>query len=276
DVDYSQCLLPQTSVKPSTTRTPTLIVDPPPQSSLFPTSKTVTKTPTLIIDPPPLSSLLSTSKVVSKTQSPTLIVDPPPNSFTIITQPTRTVVTSKSASKSFTVITDPPFSTFKPSSSIKPSSTTCSIKNPLPTQYPPLYGPIPYSSVYLLEVNELPNSAAHLTTTGINGPYSYSANSPTGSTVSVKINDPCNPRTRYLSIDERFPYSYKPIIWTSQVQTKYWVLSPGTALYTAPSSPFGAIKWFLACGPEKQLYLLAGSDYPQDVECEETMLVLGQ
>ncbi|KAG8958471.1 hypothetical protein FRC03_009106 [Tulasnella sp. 419] len=88
----------------------------------------------------------------------------------------------------------------------------------------------------------------------------------------------------YLTVDELFPYSYKPLVWTTEVITKYWVVggafplaarARGGTLSTGTSSPYGVRASFLACGDkEVQVYLQTGRDIPPGVTCKSIALTM--
>ncbi|KAG8949062.1 hypothetical protein FRC03_000460 [Tulasnella sp. 419] len=138
------------------------------------------------------------------------------------------------------------------------------------------------SSPSNLSVGKLTSGAAALKTLGLGGGYEYT-NSFTGSYFGVPQS--CKP-TLYLSVDEGYPHSYKPLVWTTEQHTSYWVIAGGSgwktkrqmlqggSLITTSSSPYGVVGTFLACGANKQLFLQTGTDTPAGIPCTIEELVM--
>ncbi|KAG8917073.1 hypothetical protein FRC02_003381 [Tulasnella sp. 418] len=90
----------------------------------------------------------------------------------------------------------------------------------------------------------------------------------------------CSP-TLYLSVDELYSASYKPLVLTTTLHTDYWVVTPGSMtpgvgpITTSATSPYGVKSIFLACGSNRQLYLQTGNDTPPaSWACQKTGLTM--
>ncbi|KAG8913876.1 hypothetical protein FRC02_005265, partial [Tulasnella sp. 418] len=133
-----------------------------------------------------------------------------------------------------------------------------------------------------LRVGKLTSGAAALTALGLGGDLQYT-NSLAGSYFG--ITPKCKP-TLYLSVDEGYPHSYKPLVWTTQLYTSYWYVSGGSgwktkrqipqggSLVTTSTSPYGVVGTFLSCGTNKQLFLQTGTDTPAGISCDVIDLVV--
>ncbi|KAG8956097.1 hypothetical protein FRC03_010963 [Tulasnella sp. 419] len=114
-------------------------------------------------------------------------------------------------------------------------------------------------------VTQLPNGVARLVNTRPAGDYTYRQ-------LATTIATTCTPK-RYLSVYELATTSYKPLVWTAEPHTDYWDvgvvgnLSGKLYISTSGASQYG-FKWdFLACGPDKVLYLQTGTQVPPGVTC---------
>ncbi|KAG8956092.1 hypothetical protein FRC03_010958 [Tulasnella sp. 419] len=132
-----------------------------------------------------------------------------------------------------------------------------------------------------LRVGGLASGWAALGAPSVGSSYSYTQTA-TGSYFSASTRCPLPAKTSYLTVDELYPASYKPLVWTSTKNTNYWALTNGAVvarralggtLYTVSSSPYGYRTTFLACGSDKRLYLQTGNDVP-DATCQTVSLLI--
>ncbi|KAG8927946.1 hypothetical protein FRC03_007269 [Tulasnella sp. 419] len=268
---YSQCQPPPkptssasstpgvaSSVKPTSTYTQPFTVT---------TTVTVTTTracPTVLT--PCLSSSTSTKPTTTSTKPPATSTKP----STTSTKPNSTTCGHSCGIPTSTSTKPPVTTTIKTS-----SSTTCTSRRALPTWLYPIISPIDGLKVTKYELAQLSSDRAALAPKGVQSDFEYKTDPILGSSIIIRpIFDPCNPRLWYFTIDEAYPFSYKPLYWTEGPKTTYWSIAPGKELSTAERSPYGAVGTFLACGDEWELYLQTGDDVPPDVYCEKTTLLL--
>ncbi|KAG8928507.1 hypothetical protein FRC03_005862 [Tulasnella sp. 419] len=144
---------------------------------------------------------------------------------------------------------------------------------PIPGDYAPIFASTPGTAVSYLQLDELPSGLAGLTPDGIQLRFEYET-SAAGGYLRVNPITRC-PTTKYLTVIEAGPHSYKPLAWTTTLQTSYWVVEPAKNVTTSRTSPYGVVDKFIACGPTNELFLQTGNELPENVKCTETTLELG-